>query len=403
MSKSLTLNCQGCVDYRLHLGFFNEQYRAPIHKIQHVFAGTVYGVLDSTGTVGELSGYSNFNDNMLLFITTDKGNFGNYPKEIQINDRFILTNQTNPRWNGVFEATMDFAPQWQNIDTNGIDYFVVGFRKMCIGGCHIKQFYTANAELTNAALSEDGLILRHNTVEPKQGDDTFGGMKIEDFNKDFVVTIEMQTDVRQNGVYEINTTDDFHGTYREFHRLPYAEYDGHNRDPAAYQSTWCGMNVVTDVGEYWQGQSLHSEDFALDADGESVMNVDWKRGSGAYWVLNPDNNDNGRFYGINVQHTLEGLNADIEYTEDKENIILTGNQNIDEYHTGGEFVNDDVAMVRNCGAFIFALKPHQPTDLTQIGQLLQAGDPRRAFLLFCQAWPASLAAAPRLLRPRVTV
>ena len=26
MSKSLTLNCQGCVDFRLHLGF-NEQYR----------------------------------------------------------------------------------------------------------------------------------------------------------------------------------------------------------------------------------------------------------------------------------------------------------------------------------------------------------------------------------------
>ena len=63
MSKSLTLNCQGCVDYRLHLGF-NEQYRAPIHKIQHVFAGTVYGVIDTTGTatgwngvVAELDGY----------------------------------------------------------------------------------------------------------------------------------------------------------------------------------------------------------------------------------------------------------------------------------------------------------------------------------------------------------
>ena len=44
-------------------------------------------------------------------------------------------------------------------------------------------------------------------------------MKIEDFNKDFVVTIEMQTDLRQKGVYGINTTDDFHGTYRNFHRL----------------------------------------------------------------------------------------------------------------------------------------------------------------------------------------
>jgi hypothetical protein len=37
MSKSLTLNCGGCVDYRLHLGF-NEQYRAPIHKIQHQYS-----------------------------------------------------------------------------------------------------------------------------------------------------------------------------------------------------------------------------------------------------------------------------------------------------------------------------------------------------------------------------
>ena len=52
------------------------------------------------------------------------------------------------------------------------------------------------------------------------------------------------------------------------------------------------------------------------------MNVDWQRGSNAYWVLNPDNHDDARFQGIDVQHTLEGLNADIEYTmdgtEDKE-------------------------------------------------------------------------------------
>jgi hypothetical protein len=45
---------------------------------------------------------------------------------------------------------------------------------------------------------------------------------------------------------------------------------------------------------------------------------------------------------------LEGLDADIEYTEDKDKIILTGNQNIDAYHTGGEFVNDDIVIVRNC-------------------------------------------------------
>jgi hypothetical protein len=44
--------------------------------------------------------------------------------------------------------------------------------------------------------------------------------------------------------------------------------------------------------------------------------------------LNPDNHDNGRYTGIDVQHTLPGLDADIEYTEDKEKIILTGNQNI---------------------------------------------------------------------------
>jgi hypothetical protein len=125
MSKSLTLNCGGCVDYRLHLGF-NEQYRAPIHKIQHVFAGAVHGVLDATGTVGELDGFSDHNDNFLNFFTSDKGKCGDYLKEIQIGERFIFTKQTNPRWNGVFEAFMNFSPYWQNEDTNGIAYFRMG-------------------------------------------------------------------------------------------------------------------------------------------------------------------------------------------------------------------------------------------------------------------------------------
>jgi hypothetical protein len=49
-----------------------------------------------------------------------------------------------------------------------------------------------------------------------------------------------------------------------------------------------------------------------------------------------------------VHHFLEGLDAGVVYTEDKEKIILTGNQNIDAYHSGDAFVNDDVAMVRNC-------------------------------------------------------
>ena len=66
---------------------------------------------------------------------------------------------------------------------NGIQYYVTVWEKMQIGGIHTKQRFTANAELKNAVLSEDGLILRHNTVEPKQGDDTFGGMKINDFNR----------------------------------------------------------------------------------------------------------------------------------------------------------------------------------------------------------------------------
>ena len=71
------------------------------------------------------------------------------------------------------------SPYWI---IGGIQHYVTVWRKMQISGHHTKEFFTANSQLTNAVLSEDGLILRHNTVEPKQGDDTFGGMKIEDFS-----------------------------------------------------------------------------------------------------------------------------------------------------------------------------------------------------------------------------
>jgi hypothetical protein len=119
------------------------------------------------------------------------------PKKLKKNDRFILTKQTNVRNNGAFEAVMDPAA-WYIID--GTQYYVTVWRKMQFSGHHSKEFFTANAELTNAVLSEDGLTLRHSTVEPKQGDSTFGGMRIEDWNKDFVITIEMQTDVRLNSL-----------------------------------------------------------------------------------------------------------------------------------------------------------------------------------------------------------
>ena len=73
MSKSLTLNCGGTVDISNYLKR-NMQHRAPIHKIQHVFADTVHGALDSTGLVGELDGFSDYNDNFLHFRTSDQGN-----------------------------------------------------------------------------------------------------------------------------------------------------------------------------------------------------------------------------------------------------------------------------------------------------------------------------------------
>ena len=344
MSKSLTLNCGGTVDISNHLKR-NMQYRAPIHKIQHVFADTVYGVLDSTGLVGELEGWSGFNDNFLYFHTTDKNQCGDYSKEIRIGERFIFTKQTQVRWNGVFEAFMNFSPYWQWEDTKGVEYFRMGFRKMCIGGYHMKQFFTANAELTNAVLSEDGLTLWHNTVEPKQGDDTFGGMKIEDFNKDFVVTIEMQTDVRENGVYEINTTDDFHGTYREFRKLPYAEYDGEHRQPNKYNTTWCGINVLTDNGENWYGQSLHSEDYTADSNGEFVMNVDWKRGSDASMVLIHQNYPNMFNEIITLIHRFESLDGDLAYTADRNTISVKGD------YSGrigpAELIDGEIAIVRD--------------------------------------------------------
>jgi hypothetical protein len=69
MSKSLTFNFGECVDYRLHLGY-NGQYRAPIHKIQHVFAGTVYGVISASGIIGELAA-AQFDD-WVKVITTKK-------------------------------------------------------------------------------------------------------------------------------------------------------------------------------------------------------------------------------------------------------------------------------------------------------------------------------------------
>ena len=80
----------------------------------------------------------------------------------------------------------------------------------------------------------------------------------------------------------------------------------------AYQSTWCGINVLTDSGEYWWGQSLHSRDFTLDVGGEYTMNVDWKRGSDAHWVLNPDNQSNV-FNDLTLRHIFEALDGEIEY------------------------------------------------------------------------------------------
>ena len=81
MSKSLTLSCGGTVDYRLHLGY-NEQYRAPIHKIQHVFADTVYGIIDQGGQVGELfSDAGTISEHYLYAVSINK-KIGDYTKEI---------------------------------------------------------------------------------------------------------------------------------------------------------------------------------------------------------------------------------------------------------------------------------------------------------------------------------
>ena len=91
---------------------------------------------------------------------------GDYNKEIKLGDRFILTKQTNVRLNGVFESVMTPAPFWV---IEGIQYYITVLEKMQIGHNHVKQFFTANSELTNAELSEDGITLRHNIVEPKQG------------------------------------------------------------------------------------------------------------------------------------------------------------------------------------------------------------------------------------------
>ena len=134
----------------------------------------------------------------------------------------------------------------------------------------------------------------------------------------------MQTDLRQNGVYEINTTNDFHGTYREFRKLPYAEYDGEHRPPNKYNTTWCGINVVTDNGEYWYGQSLHSEDYTADSNGELVMNVDWKRGSDASMVLIHQNYPNMFNEIITLIHRFESLDGDLAYTADRNTISVKG-------------------------------------------------------------------------------
>ena len=339
MSKSLTLNCGGTVDISNH-SKRNMQYRAPIHKIQHVFADTVYGVISGSGLTGELVADTS-NDDLIRVVSIDK-KIGDYNKEIKLGDRFILTKQTNVRFNGVFESVLTPAPFWV---IEGIQYYITILEKMQIGGAHVKQFFTANSELTNAELSEDGITLRHNIVEPKQGDNTFGGMPVEDFDKDFVITIELQTDLRQNGVYEINTTNDFHGTYREFRKLPYAEYDGEHRQPNKYNTTWCGINVLTDNGEYWYGQSLHSEDYTADSNGELVMNVDWKRGSDASMVLIHQNYPNMFNEIITLIHRFESLDGDLAYTADRNTISVKGDYS---GHIGKSQLNDgEIAIVKD--------------------------------------------------------
>ena len=171
MSKSLTLSCGGTVDISNH-SKRNMQYRAPIHKIQHVFADTVYGVIDGSGLIGELIADPS-RDYHIHVVSIDK-KIGDYNKEIKLGDRFILTKQTNVRFNGVFESVLIPSPFWV---IDGVQYYITVLEKMQIGGHHVKQFFTANSELTNAELSEDGITLRHNIVEPKQGDNTFGASR----------------------------------------------------------------------------------------------------------------------------------------------------------------------------------------------------------------------------------
>jgi hypothetical protein len=67
---------------------------------------------------------------------------------------------------------------------------------MQISGHHIEDFFTANSELELTVLSEDGLTLRHNKIKGTQSYNTLGGMPVDDFNKDFVIMIEKQVDVK---------------------------------------------------------------------------------------------------------------------------------------------------------------------------------------------------------------
>ena len=131
MSKSLTLSCGGTLDYRLHIGY-NEQHRAPIHKIQHVFANTVYGVISASGIIGELAADIG-SDDWVKAVSIDKtiGDYHSewYNKEIKLGDRFILTKQTNVRNNGVFEAVVTPAPFWV---IEGVQYYITVLEKMQI-------------------------------------------------------------------------------------------------------------------------------------------------------------------------------------------------------------------------------------------------------------------------------
>jgi hypothetical protein len=73
------------------------------------------------------------------------------------------------------------------------------------------------------------------------------------------------------------------------------------------------------------------------------MNVDWKRGSDAYWVLNPDNHSNV-FNDLTLRHIFEALDGEIECTEDKNKIIVKGNY---IGHYGPELADTDLCIVRS--------------------------------------------------------